>query len=481
MPEKQLGFLGNANNQLMLDVVRANASLEYQQRVPAASQAGMQRVIANILELRQNYNEFVGALVNKIGTTVGRTTSWTNPLAEFKQGLMSYGDTVEEYYVGLIKAHTYDPARDYGEKALFERELPPVQTNYHQITRKEFYRLTINDQLLKRAFHNEGGLSSFVSDVMRAPTTSDNWDEFLQTCQLFKLYDERDGFYKVNVPDVANPASTPADAKKALRTIRSVTGNMGFLNTKYNAAKMPMFAAASDMILITSPEFLAAIDVEGLAPLFHVDRAEINSRIVVIPADKVGISGYQAILTTKDFFVILDTLIENTSMFNPAGLGTNYFFHHHEIISASRFVPAVLFTTGAGTVDSYTPEKITAFTMKVTDIETGAVIAAGGNVQRGYTYLCEPATTTPAIATLYENHGFVWVVTGNSSAHTTVSVEGVLNISAQETSASVTVTSYYANSMGTGGTPKSHISRTLAITPSGNTAPLWPTTTTPSS
>ena len=64
MPEKQLGFLGNANNQLMLDVVRANASLEYQQRVPAASQAGMQRVIANILELRQNYNEFVNALVN---------------------------------------------------------------------------------------------------------------------------------------------------------------------------------------------------------------------------------------------------------------------------------------------------------------------------------------------------------------------------------------------------------------------------------
>ena len=38
-------------------------------------------------------------------------------------------------------------------------------------------------------------------------------------------------------------------------------------------------------------------------------------------------------LTTQDFFILQDTLYENTSFYNAETLATNYYLHHWEIVS----------------------------------------------------------------------------------------------------------------------------------------------------
>src|SRR6478609_7829471 len=152
-------------NSAILDAVRGIASTDYARRIPAADVAGVAATIENLTrpENRQWMNEFIDVLVNRIGMTIAKSNSWTNPLAPFKRGMLSYGNTIEEIQTGLLQAHGYDPDRDYMEKTLFGRERPEVQVNFHTINRQDFYKVTINDALLKRAFLDPSGLSGFIN------------------------------------------------------------------------------------------------------------------------------------------------------------------------------------------------------------------------------------------------------------------------------------------------------------------------------
>lgn len=423
-------------NSAILDAVRGIASTDYARRIPAADVAGVANTIANLTNPsnRRWMNEFIDVLVNRIGMTIAKSTSWSNPLAPFKRGMLSYGNTIEEIQVGLLEAHGYDPDRDYMENTLFGRERPEVQVNFHTVNRQDFYKVTVNDALLKRAFLDPNGLSGFINQLMEAPSTSDQWDEFLLTASLFKEYESNGGFFHVNVPDVASLTSSADDAKMALRKMRSMAGNLRFLSTEYNAAKMPVFAKPDDLLLFVTPEFNAGIDVEALAGAFNIDRAQMYGKVVELPQSAFGISGAQAIMTTNDFFVISDILFESTSQWNPASLHNNYFLHHHQVVSASRFVPAVMFTIGANDEVIVIHDKVTAIaavTIEAIDGTVPTTIATDGMIALVSTAITTPDGGTDAV---------MWSLTGNTSARTFISNSGVLHVGADEKSTSLVVT-----------------------------------------
>ena len=350
MPTKQIKTFRNVQNDAILNVIRGKASNEYRSRVPQATQANMEAVTASIMEHNGNRNEFVDALVNQIGDIISRSFSWTNPLGKFKIGMLAYGETIEEYYVGLVEAKTYDAARSPMEEAIFGQEDNEVQSTFHKIVRQEYYKVTVNDLILKRAFLSDTGLSRLVSDIMASAANSNELDEFLQMCQLFQEYAENEGFFKVNVPNVSATASTTEQSKAFLRRVHEMIYKLQFPTRHYNASGMYVAAKPEELELFITPEAKAAIDIEAFASLFNVGLAEINSRITIIPREYWGIGGAQALLTVKDFFVVADTLHETRQADNPVGLYRNYFLHIHQILSFSRFVPAVLFTTQPGTV-----------------------------------------------------------------------------------------------------------------------------------
>ena len=467
MPTMNIRPLRDNSNAAIMDAIRAEASPQYFQRIPAATQAGVKDTVEHLHQFRPHMNEFMDALVNRIGTVIARNTVWTNPLSDFKRGMMGFGDTIEEIQTGLLKAHTYDPDRDYLERDIFASETPASESNFHRINRQNFYKITMNEDLLRRAFLEDGGLAGFIGQLMQAPTTSDNWDEFLLTCQLFKEYENNGGFYHVKIPDVASPASTAEDAKSALRTMRGFADTLPFISTKYNAAHMPTFANRDEMLLFATPEFQAAVDVEALAGAFNVSKTDLYGRIVTIPKEQFAIKGCQAIMTTKDFFVIADTLLENRSMQNPVGLGTNYFLHHHSIISASRFVPAVMFSSvkddSVITIDKPVTG-ITAITFEpLADGTTPTNVARGGMVG----LVAEAVTAGDAKAVS-------WYVTGGNSQRTYITQQGVLHVGIDETAKSLTVgavTTWIDPDMTVHTDPKA---KTKSVPVVGDIGPAWP-------
>jgi hypothetical protein len=456
------------DNAAFLDAVRADASMEYRSRIPSATVAGVQETVRSLMKFRPMYNEFIDALVNRIGLVIARNNSWTNPLAEFKRGMLEFGDTIEEVQVGLLEAHVYDPDREYMEKDLFGTERPEVQSNFHRVNRENFYKVSVNQALLGRAFLESQGLSRFVNQLMEAPTTSDQWDEFLLTCSLFAEYEAQGGFYHVHVPDVRDIGSNEDDAKIALRKMRAMAETMTFLSTKYNAARMPTFASPDELCLFVTPEFNAAIDVEALAGAFHIDKAQMHGRVIPIPADQFRIEGCQAIMTVRDFFVIADQLFETTSQYNPAALQNNYFLHHWQVISASRFVPAVMFTTGAD-------DEVITIQESITSVETPTIEDKDGNavtdVARGdMIALDSAAVTDPAGGST----AVTWSVSGATSERTYITRSGVLHTGPDETSNSVTVKAQSAY-IDPEDPRKAQLSATLVVNVTGPQLTNWPT------
>lgn len=333
------------DNATFLNRLRNDATPTYQERVPEATKGNLEQVQDYIFSAPGIRNEFVNSLFN-VAVKIARGTSFSNPLKKYKREQLAYGDRIEQTQIGLAQAYVYDTDRDYLERILFGRETPETMTAIHRISRQEFYKVTVDMTLLKRAFYQDEGLSNFSAELLRAQATSDEVDEFEQMISMFRQYYDRAGFWVVNVPDVTDLDSTTAQAKALTRRVRALATSLRFVDRRYNAARMPVATTAEKLVLYITPEAQAAVDVEALAAAFNTSYADMPFRTEVVPQEKLNIPGVQAILTTEDFLMVADTLYDTTSQDNAAAPGmVNYFLHHHEIISVNPFVPAILFSS----------------------------------------------------------------------------------------------------------------------------------------
>lgn len=419
-----------------LNAVRANAGSDYQARIPEATQANLAATIESLWDYLPGRNIVQDALVNQLGMVIYRNTLWTNPLSQFKIGMMEEGETIEEIMVGLLEAIDYDFDRDELEKEIFGDSPIEVQSSFHKRNRKDRYKFTLNVPGLRTALLGNQ-LGSFVTGVMAAPQTSDQWDEFLLMTRLFAEMDKSEAFFNVNVPDVSDQTSDSADSRFLLRRLREFSNTLPFISRLYNPAGMPVAATPDELVLFTTATADAAMDVEALAAAFNITKAEFGSRKIVLPQQNLGIDGVQAILTTNKFFVVADNLIQSTSQFNPAKLTTNYWLHHWQVISASRFAPLVMFNSLRETTD------ITYVSAPVTDIGTFTFTDQAGTVEatalkRGTLYdVRVEAATTPAGG---EGDALILTVSGNTSAFTYITNNGDVYIGPDEDADTLTFT-----------------------------------------
>lgn len=377
------------NNSTILDKIWLSGTNDYQQRIPQTTQNGIAATQAALFA-PQNlnfYNQFVDALVNRIGSTYVHQQRWDNPLAQFKQDMLRYGDKAQEIAVKWITAHSYADDRE----DVFKMYRPDAEVWFHTINRREFYPITVNREELEFAFTEEYGLNAFVAGILDVPRNSDEYDEYRIMLQLLSYYEDNFGFYKHTL------SAAPADentAKELLVELRAYAGDLRFPSSRYNSGlirDIPVFANPDELVLLLTPRTQAVVDVMALAAAFNLDRESIQQRIVLV--DEFPIPNAVALLTTRDFFQCRDKLVTTTSQYNPLTLGNNYFLHHWGMYSVSPFVPAILFTTQAGT-------NIRTVTMNVTGITmepANANAAAGAEVPLTITLdgTVDPATGHP--------------------------------------------------------------------------------------
>ena len=462
MPYKDVRpFRDKLSNEEILNAVRHDASSDYQARVPAATKGKIQKTVDAMMDSPTTRNEFIEQFINKIGLTIHKNRMWTNPLAMFKIGMLAYGDTIEEYHTGLTKAYVYDHDRDSLEKTIWGKEPNEAQVSYHRINRENFYKLTINEMQLRRAFQSPTGLYQLINELMAVPIKSDNLDEFLLMASLFAEAERMGGIYKIHVDDVGAAGSDSVQAKFAIRRVRELVATLPFISRDYNAAHMPSHAEEDDLILVMTPEAAAAMDVEALAAAFNVDKLSLPDRRVILPAKYIGIEGFQMAITTKDFFVVADTFLETRSIQNPADVHTNFFLHHHQIISFSRYVPFIMFWTGEGT-------EVNEIETPVVDVEDLTIVDRNGDtvtdVERGGLYYVDGAgVTSPAGGW---NDAVKVSLSGNTSVFTRITQTKMLHVGENEEADTLTITAV--------STDDNSLSETLTVSVTGEKFAIWP-------
>ena len=170
----------------ILNAIRNDASLSFQERVPAATQEDIREYGSAILQFQALQNEFVDALVNRIGKVILSTRLYKNPFAMLKKGMLDYGETIEEVYTSLAKAKIYDP--ESAETDFMKREMPDVQSIFHKIDYKNLFKVTVQRRDLERAFLSADGVYNLVSDIVSSLYSGMEYDEFITMKQLIVEY-----------------------------------------------------------------------------------------------------------------------------------------------------------------------------------------------------------------------------------------------------------------------------------------------------
>ena len=427
----------------ILNVIRNNATVNYQNYVPEATSdaESIREIGAIIMDNPQLQNEFLSALVNRIGRVLITSKMYDNPWSMFKKGTLEFGETIEEIFVNIAKPFQFDP--NVAETNLFKREIPDVRSAFHIMNYQKYYKTTIQNDQLRQAFLSWQGITDLIAKIVDSMYTGANYDEFQTMKYMLAKHILNGRMYPVTIPAV-----TEANMKSIVSTIKGVSNNYEFMSNKYNVAGVQNFSKKNDQYLLINSKFDATMDVEVLASAFNMDKAQFtgqrvlvdsfgsldNERLNILFADdptytEISESDLQAldaipcVLVDKEWFMIFDNFYNFTEQYNGEGLYWNYWYHVWKTFSVSPFANNALFIPGVPTVTSVTVSPANA------TVKAGQTISLSAVVQTEY----------------FAPQSLNW---SSDTAGVTVSKGGLVTIGANvspDTVVTITATSTYDN------------------------------------
>lgn len=396
----------NARTIDILNVIRANASYEYQKDIPKINKENdIPKVGEIIYGTPVHANEFINALVNRIAIVRLQSAIFNNPYSRLKKGYLEFGETVEDIFVGIIKAMKFDPEKSEGRE--FKRSMPNVQSVFHMTNWKVVYPVTIEKQTLKRAFLSIDGVTDLITKIIEQVYTSAEYDEYL----LFKyLLIKAISHGKMYVQGIDE--SDPKNNAKAFRgksnlLTLDMTGRFNEYGVKNNTP-------IENQVIFMDAQFNADFDVDVLASAFNMDKADFigrlhliddwgsfdNERFAAIREESDGIEevtkeelalmkGVKAVLLDEKWFQVYDNLFEFDETKVGSGLYWNYWLHVWKTISYSPFANAIVFVDNKATTG--VPNSITVEITGKDKSDVATVLTLG--VQDGNASLQPTAVT----------------------------------------------------------------------------------------
>lgn len=378
----------------VLNAIRNNATTNYKHYVPIATPnpESAREIGAIIMSHPQLQNEFLSALVNRVGMVILTSKMYENPWAVFKRGMLEFGESIEEIFVNIAKPYQFDP--EVAQNNLFKREIPDVRTAFHIMNYQKYYKATIQNDQLRQAFLSWQGITDLISKIVDAMYTGANYDEF-QTMKYMVAKHIIDGhMYPVTIQTV-----TADNMKSIVSTIKGVSNNFEFLSPKYNLAGVSNKSDKKDQYLLVDSRFDATMDVEVLASAFNMDKAEFTGRRVLVDSfgsldierlnqlfaddptyrelsedELKALDSIPCVLVDKEWFMIFDNYNNFTEQYNGEGLYWNYWYHVWKTFSISPFANNAIFVTGTPTVQSVTVSPASATVKSGQSISLSATV-----------------------------------------------------------------------------------------------------------
>ena len=364
----------------ILNVIRNNASYEYQQNIPVINDAqGIPMVGETLYGNPTLCNEFINALVNRIALVVVNSATFNNPYKSLKKGYIEYGESVEEIFVQIAKVQEFSvekaPSRE------FKRTVPDVKSAFHVMNWRVMYPVTIQREDLRRAFLNADGVENLITSILDQIYVAAEYDEFLLFKYMLIKAIAHGKAYPIAI-DTTTTMDNPAE------NFRGISNLITFMKDEYNEAGVLTNTSKDRQHIFMDAMFNAKFDVEVLARAFNMEKADFMGKLQLIDdfttfdnkrwdeirtySDQVEevteeeltlMGNVKAILVDERWFQIYDNENVMTDQRVASGLYWNYFYHVWKTVSSSPFANMIVF------VDD-TVDELAEMTFTIGDITT---------------------------------------------------------------------------------------------------------------
>ena len=432
----------NASTLDILNVIRQNASPEYQASVPKITKTEDIKVVGEIICGEPAFaNQFVNALVNRIALVRAKSATFNNPYAHLKKGYLDFGETIEDIFVNIAKVQVFDTEK--GEEREFKRNLPDVRAAFYVMNWRVMYPATVENENLRMAFLSVDGVSDLIQRIVDAIYTGAEYDEFLLFKYLLIKSIAKGKMYPVSIGD-------GTDMKDAASAFRGMSNLLPFMKKEYNAYGVLTTTPKERQCIFMDAKYNADYDVNVLASAFNMDKADFMGRLhliddwttfdnerweeirkestnieAVTDEELALMADVKAVLIDEDWFQVYDNLLTFREREVGSGLYWNYWLHSWKTIACSPFANAVVFVTSDATISE--PASLTAkiatkdvadaatvLTVQIADstslqnsnyefVQTEALTEAGIGVQK-YGAILIPASKVAEEITLVVKH-----------------------------------------------------------------------------
>lgn len=357
----------NASTIDILNVIRQNASYDYQQNVPEVATVNDIPKVGEIIYGTPAFaNQFINALVNRIAIVRVQSATFNNPYSILKKGYIEYGETVEDIFVSIAKAVDFNVEK--AAKREFQRTIPDIRSAFHVMNWRVMYPVTIQDEDLRQAFLSIEGVQNLIAKIVDAVYTAAEYDEFLLFKYLLIKAISHGKMYPTSI-------GAGADLSEAAVQFRGSSNLLPFMSSEYNEAGVKTNTPKERQVIFMDAMFNAQFDVNVLASAFNMDKADFmgrlflidnwtdfdNERFDIIRANSDGIeevtadelallANVKAVILDDNWFQIYDNNNKFTEKYVASGLYWNYFYHTWKTVSNSPFANAVVFVTSAADV-----------------------------------------------------------------------------------------------------------------------------------
>lgn len=360
MPRRIAQSTLNASTIDIMNVIRQNASYDYQQNVPVVETAQDIPKVGEVIYGTPSFaNQFINALVNRIATVRMQSATFNNPYSILKKGYIEFGETIEDIFVGIANVVDFDPEKAKARE--FKRTFPDVKSAFHTMNWRVMYPVTIQDNDLYQAFLNINGVTDLISKIVDQVYTAAEYDEFLLFKYLLIKAISHGKMKPTSIGDGTN-------LKESAVAFRGASNLLPFMSSEYNEAGVLTTTPKENQVIFMDAMFNAQFDVEVLASAFNMDKADFmgrmflidnwtsfdNARFEVIRANSDGIeevtsdelallSDVKAVIIDENWFQVYDNNNKFTEKYVSSGLYWNYFYHTWKTVSSSPFANAIVF------------------------------------------------------------------------------------------------------------------------------------------
>lgn len=357
--------------QAVFELIRIQADDQYRDLVPSLEDSDpISKVGTPILENPNVFKTFTNLLGVLMETRVWRD-AWQNPLGEMvRSGGSPLGEYSRDIANNPVQPRKYDPM--HPERVL-QYAINEDKVAYYVRNVKELFKVSIPYQDMQGAFQSYDKFDEYVSMKMATLTSGQQISSFNHILEAIVtnynagLFHESD--VHINPGSTENYAEWTAAVMDAVDLMQYPSSDFnGYGRLESSNGEFIGYSKPDDIYVIGTVKWLNSTNVNFLASVFNLSKAEIANRIIKVPefsytaysendagssettvtSTKVT-SPIQCIIIDRRALNFREDLHMDESFYNPQTLVNNFFKHWWATYSVSPFGNALVFTSG-GTV-----------------------------------------------------------------------------------------------------------------------------------